>query len=198
MKDATVNRNAFALLQNDKIATRIDELRSEAAEIAVLTQAGVINDLIAIKDHCMERDEKGEMLRPEAAIRSLELLGKNLGMWKPDMVVGVQVNTGRESFEDVLKRATYIENGMPDWEQEKARQIGELYQRWSKGETIESDLIIGGLGNPFVIEGGYVLRTEGPLPEGATISGGDGHGFIVAPKQAESMEAWEQIANPQK
>lgn len=197
-KPETINRMAFRLMQLPKICARIDELRAQAAKVAILTQASIISDLIRVKDHCMEMDEKGEMLRPEAAVRTLELLGKNLGMWKPDTMIAVQVNEGRESFEKVLERAITIDYGHPDFEDRKRRDIGMLYERWSRGEKIEDNPIIGGLSDPFQIEGGYVIRTEGPLPEGATISGGDGHGFIVAPKQAESMEAWEQIANPQK
>jgi len=87
MKPETINRNAFELLQNSKIATRVDFLRAETCEKALLTQVKVISDLIAIKDHCMARDGQGMMLRPAEAIKTLELLGKHLGMFKEKVEV---------------------------------------------------------------------------------------------------------------
>jgi len=100
----TANRNGFKLLQNAKIIARIDSLRAESAKIAVLTQAGVIADLMKIKDHAMAKDSLGMMLRPAEAIRALELLGKHLGMFKervePDKKVEIVITGGftREMF----------------------------------------------------------------------------------------------------
>ena len=197
MKDVTVNRNAFALLQNDKIATRIDQLRAESAKIAVLDKAMILDDLMKIKDEAMEPDSKGVMTDAQAAIRALELLGKHLNLWQPDTMVKVEINSDREPFEKILERAIIIDGGLPDFEDRKRRDIGMLYERWSRGEKIEDNPIIGGLGNPFEIDG-YLLTTETPISDGVTISGGDGSGFIVAPKRCESVEEWEQIANAPK
>ncbi|MHB1285317.1 MAG: terminase small subunit [Leptospirales bacterium] len=187
----TSNRNGFKLLQNSKIVARIDSLRAESAEIAVLTQAGVINDLMGIKNRAIASGAD------VTAIKALELLGKNLGMWQPDTMVAVQVNNnGRESFEDILSKALYIENGMPNWEEEKARQIGAAYLAYQRGETLPDPLVIGGLVSPFEING-YVIEHDGPIPEGLTVSGPD-HDYIVSPKKCESMEEWTRLANPPK
>ena len=45
MKDETVNRNAKILLDDNKIATRIDELRSELAERHDITKDTLITEL---------------------------------------------------------------------------------------------------------------------------------------------------------
>lgn len=50
MKPATVNRNAKAMLDNNKIATRLKELRQPAVEAAQMTLAGHLNDLQLIRD----------------------------------------------------------------------------------------------------------------------------------------------------
>lgn len=185
-KPETINRMAFRLMQLSKICARIDSLRAESAKIAVLTQAGVINDLMAIKNRAMESGAD------VTAIKALELLGKNLGMWQPDTMLAVQVNNnGRESFEDILSKALYIEGGMPDWKETKARQIGDAYLAYQRGETLPDPLIIGGLPSPFKV-GEYTIETSGPLPEGVEITGGD-HDFIVVPKKCETTEEWEAL-----
>jgi phage terminase small subunit len=136
MKDSTVNRNAFALLQNDKIATRIDQLRAESAKIAVLTQASVISDLIRVKDHAMTLDDKGMMIKPDIAVRALELLGKNVQAWAPETQVAIQINEGRESFEQILSRAIVIRGGLPDDDARIAQDIGKLYLAWQDGKEL--------------------------------------------------------------
>ncbi len=146
MKDSSVNRKAFELLQNGKIAARIDGLRAEAATVAVLTKASVLNDLSRIKDEAMRPNEEGLMTKPEAAIKSLELIGKHLGMWQPETQIGIQINTdGREPFEKILERAIIIDGGFPDSEAEKARQIGVAYMAYQRGEILPNPLVIGGL-----------------------------------------------------
>lgn len=77
----TANRNGFKLLQNAKIIARIDFLRAEAAKIATVTVSGVLKDLLEIKRYAMQINSEGLMLRPTEAIKTLELLGKHLGMF---------------------------------------------------------------------------------------------------------------------
>jgi len=48
MKPATINRTAHELLKNPKIAARIEELRSAAAEKAVLTESRVLEEAARI------------------------------------------------------------------------------------------------------------------------------------------------------
>jgi len=81
MKKNTIGRKAFALLQDGKITARIDFLKDEAAKIAIVTVSGVLKDLLEIKRYAMQIDSEGLMLRPTEAIKTLELLGKHLGMF---------------------------------------------------------------------------------------------------------------------
>jgi Phage terminase, small subunit len=197
MKPETIHRAACRLMRVSNICTRIDELRAAATKIVVLDKAMVLDDLIRIKNEAMAPDFKGSMTDATAAIRALELLGKHLALWQPDTMLAVQVNNnGRESFEDVLKRALYIGGGTKDWEARKAQEIGQLYQRWAAGETLPEEIIVGGLPDPFRING-YVIETSGPLPEGTTISGPD-HDFIAVPRKCETTEEWTRLASAQK
>jgi len=191
MKPETIHRAACRLMRVSNVCTRIDELRAAATKLTILTEALVIDDLLKIRAHCMQLDSEGLMLKPDTAVRALELLGRNVKAWAPDTMVGIQINTGRESFENILSKALYIEGGLPNWKEEKARQIGDAYLAYQRGETLPDPLIIGGLPSPFKI-GEYVIETSAPLPEGTTISGPD-HDFIAVPKKCETTEEWEAL-----
>lgn len=79
----------------------------------------------------------------------MALLGKLLPSGA-SVNVGVQINQdGRESFESILSKVITIEGGLPDSEKEKARQIGELWQKYQRGEPLPDQLVIGGLPDPF-------------------------------------------------
>lgn len=82
MKPETVNRTAFDLLQNHKIATRVAELRAAAAERAVVTESRVLEEAarIGLLDPAKLFDAAGNLLPihqmpPEAraAIAGLEV-----------------------------------------------------------------------------------------------------------------------------
>jgi len=202
MKDASVNRKAFELLQNVKITARIDSLRAESAKVAVLTQATVLSDLIAIKAHCMTIDSEGQMLRPGEAIKALELLGRNVKAWAPETMIGVQINTNGPSFEEALEKVTVITvtGGVPDSDKklqvERDNLTGRLYSLWKNGQPLPEVVTIGGLEDPFEISGYLITHEgEGDLPS-VEISGD--HGFVMAPAKAETMEEWTQIAERQK
>ncbi len=70
--DTTINRNAHALLQNDKIAARVEQLEQEAAEVARLDKSMVLAGLLQTARNA----EKWEQAGPAA--RCWELLGKAL------------------------------------------------------------------------------------------------------------------------
>ncbi|MCL5286301.1 MAG: terminase small subunit [Nitrospirae bacterium] len=151
MKDATIHRKAYELLQNGKIAARIDGLRAESAKIAVLTQATVISDLIRVKDHAMTLNPEGQMLRPDTAVRALELLGKHVQAWQPETQIGIQINGNGPSFEEALEKVMVItiRGGMPDSEEtlqkEKDALTGRLYSLWKNGQPLPETVTAGGL-----------------------------------------------------
>ncbi|MHB1910414.1 MAG: terminase small subunit [Nitrososphaerales archaeon] len=146
MKENTINRCAFELLQNPKIATRIDALRTQSAKLVVLDKAMVLNNLIKITTESMEKNpETGAMQKPDTAVRALELLGKHLKLWAPETQIGIQINEGREPFEKILERAITITGGGPDHEEKTLRDIGELFQRYRRGDPLPDPIVIGGL-----------------------------------------------------
>ncbi len=93
--DTTINRNAHALLQNDKIAARVEQLEQEAAEVARLDKSMVLAGLLQTARNA----EKWEQAGPAA--RCWELLGKAVG--------GGMFTDRHQVGQDVLTREQIIE-----------------------------------------------------------------------------------------
>ena len=74
-KSKSPNKLATKLLQHPLVAEAVAEKKKERQKETELSQEYVIQKLIAIA----ERQEDGN---PQAALRSLELLGKTMGMFK--------------------------------------------------------------------------------------------------------------------
>ena len=70
------------LLKNAKIATAIQKKKEELAERTGVTQEWVVDRLVDVHEACMERTTQGVAHAPSAANRSLELLGKHVGMFQ--------------------------------------------------------------------------------------------------------------------
>lgn len=75
MKNPTINRNAKALMDDNKIATRIDELRQPAIESAQISAKAVLERLDRIATVTEAAEKYGD------AIRANELLGKHLKLF---------------------------------------------------------------------------------------------------------------------
>lgn len=75
MKPASVNRRAFALKEDVKIRARIKELQDEAAERAMVTLVGHLEDLKRL------RDEAREARQFNAAINAEIARGKAAGLY---------------------------------------------------------------------------------------------------------------------
>jgi hypothetical protein len=126
-------QSASRLLRNAEIQTRINALRNAMAERAIqrtaLTRAYVINCLMTIVEQCMQhepiRDKHGTHLgyvrySPMAAIRSLELLGKELGMFKgpPERSKAIEPMT----LEEIEQREAEIDRRLAELEREEQTQ----------------------------------------------------------------------------
>jgi Terminase small subunit len=122
-------QSASRLLRNAEIQARINELRNAMAERAiqrtVLTRAYVINCLMTIVEQCMQhepiRDKHGIHLgyvpyNPTAAIRALELLGKELGMFKGPSERSKALEP--MAFEEIEQREAEISRRLEELEQE--------------------------------------------------------------------------------
>ena len=70
MKETTINREAFALLENHKITARLGVLKERAAAKAVLTRAWIIEELM---DNAKKAKGAEDFI---ASNKALELLGK--------------------------------------------------------------------------------------------------------------------------
>ena len=73
MKDETVNRNAKILLDDNKIATRIDELRSELAERHDITKDTLITELEEARQIAKETAKAASMV--SATMGKARILG---------------------------------------------------------------------------------------------------------------------------
>ncbi len=95
--DTTINRNAHALLQGDKIAARVEQLEQEAAEVARLDKSMVLAGLLQTARNA----EKWEQAGPAA--RCWELLGKALqgGLFTDRSLVGQDTLTREQLIEQL-------------------------------------------------------------------------------------------------
>lgn len=67
MKPETVNRSAKEMLDNRKIAARIDELRKPAREAAGVTLAGHLKELAELRDLAKNDGKYGPAIQAEMA-----------------------------------------------------------------------------------------------------------------------------------
>ena len=67
MKPETVNRNAKALLDNNKIATRLEELRKPVAESAQITLSQHLSKLEELRELAKEEGKYGPAIQAEIA-----------------------------------------------------------------------------------------------------------------------------------
>lgn len=67
MKETTINRNAKAMLDNNKIAARLAELRKPAVEKAQVTLETHLNDLKRLRDLAEVGEKYGPAVQAEVA-----------------------------------------------------------------------------------------------------------------------------------
>jgi phage terminase small subunit len=100
MTDKTIDEAACKLANDSKVITRIKELTDELKAKNMVTVEWVLKRLVELNDRCMqgipvydrEGNETGEWkFEPNAANKSLELIGKHLGMFT-DKVESVNKN----------------------------------------------------------------------------------------------------------
>jgi hypothetical protein len=84
--ERTACEQGSRLVRNAQIKARIEELRNLGAAQCVaaisIDKAWVINKLVGVAEKCTSK----EHYAPGAANKSLELLGKEIGMFKEDMI----------------------------------------------------------------------------------------------------------------
>ena len=92
MKSKTVNERASVLLAENKITTRVNQLKAVEAEKAGIEIKDITDQLIEIKAICMQekkvKDKNGKEIyaqfNPNSAIKALENLAKHMGYYEKD------------------------------------------------------------------------------------------------------------------
>ena len=80
----TARTNGSCLLAKTNVQCRIQELKDERSKRVQITVDDIINDLISIKNTCIEKNEEGQFIDRSmipSGIKTIELLGKHIGMW---------------------------------------------------------------------------------------------------------------------
>ena len=79
--EETANVNGCRLLSNANIKARIEELQAETSKSLQITKESLINDLITIKQLCLD-NPRGV----HNSIKAIEVIKKMLGFNEPDKV----------------------------------------------------------------------------------------------------------------
>lgn len=85
MQNRTISSNAFKLVSQPKIQERIEELEEQKLYAERLSDEFVLSEIIKNHYRAVENDELGH------SNRALELLGRNLNLWKEQPSTNDQV-----------------------------------------------------------------------------------------------------------
>jgi hypothetical protein len=85
MQNRTISSNAFKLAQQAQIAERIEEIQEQKLYHERLSEEFVLGELVKNHYRALENDELGH------SNRTLELLGRNLNLWKEQPSTNEQV-----------------------------------------------------------------------------------------------------------
>lgn len=92
MKPETVNRNAKHLLDNNKIVTRLEELKKPVREAAQITLQSHLEDLLKLRNEAVKANQFS------AAISAEQLRGKAAGLYieKKDVTGSIEILWGED------------------------------------------------------------------------------------------------------
>lgn len=127
MADKTIDEVSCKLSKSYKVATRLEELQNELKERNIVSVEWVLNNLKEVAERCMQAEpvlirdgdswiESGEyQFAHSGANKSLELIGKHLGMFTDKIEVGNKDNKPFEikdvSLEEKLELIESIKSG---------------------------------------------------------------------------------------
>jgi len=98
MNDNTINRNAHSLLYNNKIAARLDQIKSENAERTQVTLEYLTNRLIKAADMAEEQGKAGELGQNVQRVATLT------GFWKENQQLTVENNSPESWAQEYLAK----------------------------------------------------------------------------------------------
>ena len=100
MNENTINRNAHSLLYNNKIATRLDEIKAKNAERTQVTLEYLTNRLIKAADMAEEQGKAGELGQNVQRVATLT------GFWKENQQLTVESNSPESWAQEYLAKRT--------------------------------------------------------------------------------------------
>ena len=100
MNENTINRNAHSLLYNNKIATRLDEIKAKNAERTQVTLEYLTNRLIKAADMAEEQGKAGELGQNVQRVATLT------GFWKENQQLTVENNSPESWAQEYLAKRT--------------------------------------------------------------------------------------------
>jgi len=98
MNENTINRNAHSLLYNNKIATRLDEIKAKNAERTQVTLEYLTNRLIKAADMAEEQGKAGELGQNVQRVATLT------GFWKENQQLTVENNSPESWAQEYLAK----------------------------------------------------------------------------------------------
>jgi len=100
MNENTINRNAHSLLYNNKIATRLEEIKAKNAERTQVTLEYLTNRLIKAADMAEEQGKAGELGQNVQRVATLT------GFWKENQQLTVESNSPESWAQEYLAKRT--------------------------------------------------------------------------------------------
>jgi len=119
MKDNTIDKVAYELAKTPKVATRLQTLTDELKSRNMLTIEWVLNNLKDVSERCMQQqavlDREGNntgeyKFEHTGANKSLELIGKHLGMFTDRIESHNITETIEYTTEDRQKRIAELQD----------------------------------------------------------------------------------------
>ena len=104
MSAVTIHREAHRLMQNPKVATKVETLRKEADGEVISQRVATREEVLATLTEFMERGEAKDSVRLKAA----ETLGKHYGLFTDRLAVEAPVRSSEEIMSELKERLVLL------------------------------------------------------------------------------------------
>jgi len=104
MSAVTIHREAHRLMQNPKVATKVETLRKKADGEVISQRVATREEVLATLTEFMERGEAKDSVRLKAA----EILGKHYGLFTDRLAVEAPVRSSEEIMSELKERLVLL------------------------------------------------------------------------------------------
>ena len=104
MSAVTIHREAHRLMQNPKVATKVETLRKKADGEVISQRVATREEVLATLTEFMERGEAKDSVRLKAA----ETLGKHYGLFTDRLAVEAPVRSSEEIMSELKERLVLL------------------------------------------------------------------------------------------